>query len=146
MRYWIALIATAVALFGVEDPWAKVKELKSGTELRIIKRGGPPKPILASFDQLTDEKLIVATKTEQVAISRDEIERIDYRPASSGKGTKVERSITTREDPSAAARPQPYGGGAPTGRSVESSTNISSNKPDFETIYRRTVTLPPPKK
>ena len=46
MRCWIALIAAAVALFGVEDPWAKVRELKSGTELRIIKRVGPPKPSL----------------------------------------------------------------------------------------------------
>jgi hypothetical protein len=140
------LIAAAVALFGVEDPWAKVRELKSGTELRIIKRGGPPKPILATFDHLTDEKLIVATKTEQIAISRDDIERIDYRPASTGKGKKLESSMQSKEDPSAAARPQPYPGASPTGRSVESNATISSNKPDFETIYRRTATLPPPKK
>jgi hypothetical protein len=143
MRNWIALIAAAVALLGVEDPWAKVRDLKAGAELRILKRG-TPKPVMATFDQLTDEKLVVATKTEQIAISRDEIERIDYRPASGGKGVKVESSTKSKDDPGAAARPQPYGNRS--GQSIESNTTIGSGKPDFETIYRRTVTLPAPKK
>jgi len=49
----------------VEKSWDKLKELKSGTELRIYKKGVP---ILAVMDEATDDRLLVVVKNEQVVI------------------------------------------------------------------------------
>ena len=80
-RILLLLLAAASAM-AADDPWVKVRDLKSGAELRVYKKGSP-QPVLAKMDQLTDENLIVVVKTEQVAIAREQIDRIDYRPAKS---------------------------------------------------------------
>lgn len=138
LRWFVFALAAAVSLMAADDPWAKVKELKSGTELRIVKKGSA-EPLLATFDELTDERLLVATKKEQIAIARDDIQRIDARPAQ--KGTRVQRESTTKTSDSVATAGR-YPGGR-SGQSVESSSGLSfGGKPDFETIYRRTAAAP----
>jgi len=132
------MLLAAVAVFAADDPWAKVKELKGGAELRVYKKGAA-QPLLAKMDELTDDNLMVVVKSGQVAIARDQIERIDYRPAA-GRVTKETKSKTTDPD----TRPGPPGSGSPTpGTSVSSGIHVGS-KPDFETIYKRPA--PPPKK
>ena len=59
-----AFLAIASVSFAADDGWAKVKALASGTELRIVK-AGTKAPILAKFDEATEESLVIATKTEQ---------------------------------------------------------------------------------
>jgi len=81
----IILCAAAIA-FGADDPWAKVKELKTGTELQVYKRGSI-QPLAVKMDELTDQNLIVINKNAQTAILRDNIDRIDARP--SGKTRTV---------------------------------------------------------
>lgn len=126
----LALLAAAAALFAADNPWTKVKELKSGTEIRVFKKGGPP-PVIAKIDEADDERLVVVLKNEQVAIPREEIDRIDYRPPQTGSRIKKE---TKSSDPE--LRPGPPVPQGPPRSSTSSSVAIVS-KPDFELLYRR---------
>lgn len=130
----VLFLLTAALAFSANDPWAKVKDLKTGTELRIYKTGAK-QPITAKMDELTDMGLVVIIKNEQVGIDKDEIERIDYRPT--GKAGRVTKESTTKVDLPDPVGPRPAPGvtGVP-GTSTSSSVNVG-NKPDFETIYRR---------
>lgn len=140
IRILILLLVTTLAAGG-DDPWTKVRELKSGAELRIYKKDGK-QPLLVKMDEATDESLLVVLKSEQVSIPKDQIDRIDYRPARTG-GRFIKENKTTTVDPdlskmSAAGRP-----GDSHGPTASSSSNVTVNsKPDFETIYRRPPKLP----
>jgi hypothetical protein len=130
---------TAILTFGADDPWAKVKDLKSGTELRVYKKGAS-QPLLLKMDELTDESLVVVNKNEQIAIPRDQIERVDYRPAKS-RVTKETRTTVSNGGEAAPPAPGPNQNAA--GPSTSTSTNVSfGSKPDFETIYRRPAGAP----
>ena len=134
----LLLLLAAMTVFAADDPWAKVRGLKSGTELRIYKKGSP-QPVLAKMDQLTDENLVVLVKTEQIAIARDQIDRVDYRPAKPRVSTETK---TTTTDPDTRPAPPGYGSRTP-GTSTSTSVGVGS-RPDFEEVYRRPT--PPPKK
>ena len=133
----------ALAAFGADNPWNKVKDLKTGTELRIFKVGGKA-PILATMDEADDERLVIVVKKEQMAIEKDQIDRIDYRPPKSGGDHRVtSETRTTTEPPGQTAGPMPQGssgGGGPLS-STSSSVNFGGGKPDFEVLYRRTPVL-----
>src|ERR1019366_2921783 len=92
MRKLVLLFCTALVAFAADDPWAKVKELKTGTELRVYKKGAA-QPLLVKMDELTDDNLVVINKNEQTAITRDQIDRVDYRP--SGK-SRITKETTTK--------------------------------------------------
>ena len=143
MPKFVLFLCTALLAFGADDPWAKVKELKTGTELRVYKKGAA-QPLLVKMDELTDDNLVVINKNEQTAIARDQIDRVDYRP--SGK-PRVTKETTTKVSDSVgdpkAVIPSPNPG-AP-GSTTSTSSNLSiGSKPDFETIYKRPPS--PPKK
>ena len=133
----ILFLCTALVAFGADDPWAKVKELKTGTELRVYKKGAA-QPLLVKMDELTDDNLVVIDKKEQTAIPHDLIERVDYRP--SGKSRVATESKTKVNDgvgDPKAVIPSPAQQGNP-GPSTSTSSNVSfGSKPDFETVYRR---------
>jgi len=128
----------AIAALAADDPWAKVHDLKSGTELRIFKKGSP-QPVIAKMDELKEDALLVVVKSEQVAIPKDQIDRVDARPA--GKRVTVNSKTETTE-PDTRPAPPGYSSQIP-GTSTSSGVSIGS-KPDFETIYRRPAV--PPKK
>jgi hypothetical protein len=143
MRKLVLLFCTALVAFAADDPWTKVKELKTGTELRVYKKGAA-QPLLVQMDELTDDNLVVIDKKKQTAIGRDQIDRVDYRP--SGKSRVIKETTTKVSDsvgdPKAVIPgPNP---GAP-GSTTSTSSNVSfGSKPDFETIYKRPPS--PPKK
>jgi hypothetical protein len=140
MSRLLLFFCTALLAFAADNPWAKVKDLKTGTDIRIYKVGAK-QPILAKMDELTDESLVVILKNEQTAISKDEIDRIDYRPPQTSRSSRESKTTTELPQP---VGPRPTPGTSVPGSS--SSTTVSSAaKPDFETIYRRT-TEPPPQK
>src|ERR1035437_6351767 len=145
MRKLAFFLCTALMAFGADDPWAKVKELKTGTELRVFKKGAA-QPMLVEMDELTDDNLVVIDKNAQTAIARDQIDRVDSRP--SGK-SRVTKETTTKVndgdgDPTAVI-PGPRQQGNP-GPTTSTSSNVSiGSKPDFETIYRRPTSGPPKK-
>jgi hypothetical protein len=129
-----AVLLLAVPLFGAEkDPWSKVRDLKSGTEIRIIKKGAK-QPILAKMDEANDERLLAATKTEQISVPREDIDRLDFRPPQTGSRVRGE-TRTTSGPTEIDTRPRPQGGPSPS-QSTSTTTTIGS-KPDFETLYRR---------
>jgi hypothetical protein len=122
MLKFVLFLCTAVLAFGADDPWAKLKELKTGTELRVYKKS-VAQPLLVQMGELTDDNLVVIDKKEQTAIARDLIERVDYRP--SGK-SRVTKETSTKDVV------------GPDGRSTSTNSGLSIGpKPDFETVYRR---------
>ena len=135
----ILCVLTAVSFgFGADvktdDQWNKVKELKSGTEIRIFKKGAA-QPILAKAGDATDDKLIVVLKNEETAIDKKDIDRLDARPAA-GKRAKVTSTATMNEptvQPVDGVRPENY----PKPSSSYSSGISMGSKPDFETVYQR---------
>jgi len=76
-----------------DDPWAKVKAIKSGNELRVYKKGST-QPLLVKMDDATDERLLVVNKNEQTSIAKEDIDRIDARPTNKRAVTKEVKETT----------------------------------------------------
>ena len=135
MKRLTLLTIFGFALSAAEDPWSKVQELKSGTELRIYKTGAK-QPILAKMDRAGEESIVIVLKKEQVSIPKEEIERLDFRPAG---GTRISKQTTSKTNTvgNPSTDQQRVGGGS-SGPTSSSSTSFTlGSKPDFQTIYRR---------
>src|SRR5579872_1147254 len=130
VRGLFLLLLGALVAFAADDDWAKVKDLRTGTEIRVFKKGSS-QPVLAQIDELTDDNLVVIIKKTQTAIPRDQIMRIDARP---GK-RPVTKETTTKEAP-------PVGDPAAKPDSSTSTSVSFGDKPDFETVYRRPTGAP----
>jgi hypothetical protein len=130
-------LLAAATLFAVENPWAKVQELKSGTEVRIVRRGSA-QAIEAKLDEVREDAVVVVVKNEQKAVPKEEIDRLDYRPKGRAATPEV-NSKRTDPDPTPPVGMnhgpnvpgQSYGGG------------LTFSKPGYETIYRRQTGAPP---
>jgi hypothetical protein len=131
----VTFMLAAAVLLGADTSWTRVKELKSRAELRIYKKGARA-PINATFDDANDDRLIVVVKNEQVAIPKEDIDRLDARPAATPRKVSVQKTEKmTDPDPVPSPRAQ-----APIpGESTSSNVSFGGSKPDFETIYRRTA-------
>lgn len=125
----------ALPLWGAEDGWKKVRDLKTGTELRIVK-SGERQPVIAQFADANDENLIVILKNEQIAIPKEKIDRIDFRLPQTGGRVKAETK--TQSETTAERRGRPNESRVP-GSSTSSGVSFGGGKADFETIYRRTA-------
>ena len=137
MTKLLFVLLAAAAAFAADDPWGKVKDLKSGTELRIYKKG-TAQPILAKSDDVIGDNLIVVVKNEEIAIAKDLVDRIDYRPTKGSRVTTDTKSKQTDPDPI----PGPPGHvSAVPGTSTSTSVGVGS-KPDFELIYKRPAASP----
>jgi hypothetical protein len=122
-----------------ESSWDKVKELKSGAEIRIIRKG-VREPLLARFDDANDERVLIVAKNAQMAVQKEEVERLDARPPQKSgpkKATTTNTATTTNPD----FTPHPPGGVPVPRTSYGSSVSFGSGKGEFETIYRK-VTPP----
>jgi hypothetical protein len=140
LRAIACLVLAAVAGFAADDDWGKVKALKTGAEIRVYKKG-TVQPVLALMDELTDENLIVVVKKSQMAIPREQIDRIDARPAQTGGRLKSE--TTNKETFPDAKSARPSGGRGSDVPGNNTATNVTVNsKPDFETVYRRPTGAP----
>jgi hypothetical protein len=135
MRYVTLFLLALTFGFSAGDPWSNVRDLKSGVELRIFKRDSR-RPIVATLERATEHLLFIATKDRQTSIPKDEIDRIDQRPAQSGNRFEKESKVATKMSDGtegAAGRP-----GSHAGVSTSSSTGVRfGTKPEFETVYRR---------
>ena len=132
----ITALFVAALLLAADNPWAKVKELQSRSELRIYKKG-VREPITAVFDEANDDRIIVIVKDKQMAIPKEDIDRIDARPGAARK-MSVEKT-DKRTEPDYVPRPN----AGPPVPGTSSSSNVSfGGKPDFQTIYRRAEGAP----
>jgi hypothetical protein len=139
MRTLLAVVL-CLGLYAADDDWAKVKQTKSGIELRVFKKGSA-QPILAKMDEATDERLIIVVKNEQTAIDREQIDRIEYRPPGGKSVTRETKS--TMDPPAGSGAPQrgPSRGTNVPGQSSSSSIMVG-DKPGFELLYRRPAGSP----
>ncbi len=129
---FVMFICAAALLPGADTSWTKVKDLQSHAELRIYKKGAR-EPIKATFNDASDERIIVVVKNEQVAIPKSDIDRIDARPLSPPRKMSVEKTEKQTEPD---YTPRPNAGPPIPGTSSGSSVSFG-DKPNFETIYRR---------
>ena len=129
----VSFLFVAALLFAADTSWTKVKDLKGHAELRIYKKG-VSQPVNATFDDANDERIIVVVKNEQTSIRKEDIDRIDARPVSGPRKATVQKT-QTRSDPDYTPG-RPFSG-PPLPQTSESSNVSFGNKPDFETIYRR---------
>src|SRR5215475_9175446 len=140
MRKLLFPLCVALALLGADDPWAKVKELKTGAELRVYKRGATT-PLTVKMDELTDENLVVINKNEQVAIPRDQIDRIDSRPT--GRVRSTTDTATAEKNAATDPRSNIPGPNNPPGAmhapSTQATSGVSWTSQPFETVYHRTA-------
>ncbi|MCX6599056.1 MAG: hypothetical protein NTV70_22105 [Acidobacteria bacterium] len=148
LRPLLAAFLTTAAAFAADNPadkltWEKLKSVKTGAEIRVVKTTGGA-PVIAKLGDVTDESLIVALKNEQIAIPREQIDRVDARPTGGSRVTKETRTTNGLEAPPPPKPPTPYDRpGANTGSS--SSGITFGSKPDFEPVYRRpTASKPAP--
>ena len=129
------LIAAAMATaFAADDPWTKVKELKSGTEIRIYKRGVTA-PLVGKVDEVRDDSIAVVLKNEQVSIDKEMIDRLDARPSHAGR--KMASETKTKAENPDSKPPLGMNHGAPVPGSSSSTSVSFGSKPDFENVYRR---------
>src|SRR4029077_12732128 len=84
-----------LTVFAADNAWDKVRELKTGTELRILKKGSK-QAVLGIMDEANDERIIGVIKNQELAIQKDDIDRIDFRPATKSRVSKETR--TTQSD------------------------------------------------
>ena len=97
----VLLLCCGITLaMAADDPWAKVKQIKTGAELRVYKKGAT-QPLLVKMDEATDERLVFVNKNEQTSIAKEDIDRIDARPSSKRPVTKHtdEKTNETTIDP-----------------------------------------------
>ena len=120
-----------------DDPWTKVREVKSGTELLIYKQG-LKKAIMAKMDEATETRLMIVIGESQVAIPKAEIDRIEQRPLPKGSRVTRETKTTKGVYEGHEGQTQP-----PATSSSASSVSIGSKAP-FEPLYRRPLTSPKP--
>ncbi len=126
------MLITALAALAAEDAWAKVRELKSGAELRIYKLNSKD-PLLAKFDHAGDESLVVITRNGQVSVLKQEIDRIERRREPRRplvKETRTDRKVAAK---GAETTSNTIPGATTT---VKTGLDIPS-KAAFETIYDR---------
>jgi hypothetical protein len=109
-------IACALA-FGADDAWQQVKDLKAGSDIRVFKKGFA-KPLEVKSGTATDDKLIITTKKEEVAIDKADIDRIDYHPA------RTKSSTTTTEG---------------SGANSSWSSGTSWGRDGWKTVYQRSA-------
>src|SRR5689334_21639609 len=142
----ILILCAAALAYGADDPWAKVKELKTGTELHVYKRGAV-QPLVVKMDELTEQNLVVVNKKTQMAIPRDQVERIDARPT--GRTRTVTNTQTAEQNAATDPRSTIPGPNQPPGaihaQSTTTASGVTWTKQDFETIYRKTAGSPPKK-
>jgi hypothetical protein len=132
----VLFAAFSLSVIAAEDGWGKVKALASGTELRIA-RTGSRTPLLAKMDEANDERIVVATKTEQIAIARTQVEKLEFRPKPTS--SRVSRETKSDNTPltTDATRPTPGPARTPGPAGSASSSVSIGGKPDFEVLYVR---------
>ncbi|MEO8591934.1 MAG: hypothetical protein ABI759_01305 [Candidatus Solibacter sp.] len=146
MRHLLLFLALPLLVWSAdEDAWAKLKDVKTGAELRVYKVGSA-QPMLVKMDELTDDNLVIIEKNKQVAIPRTQLDRVEARPISKGS-TLNKRTTTTSSDgvgDPKAVIPGPQQGSPGAHSTTSTSTSVSFDKPGFEVVYRRQAA--PPKK
>jgi hypothetical protein len=118
----LALSIACALVLEAADGWQKVSQLKPGADIRVFKKGAA-RPIAAKAAGVTDQKLLITLKKEEVAIDKSEIDRIDYHPRR-GKGEKSESFGTTPDG---------------SGNHTNWSSGVTWTREGWQIVYQRTA-------
>src|SRR5689334_6181734 len=124
IRRYLSFCAIALTALAADDPWDKVVNLKHGAEIRIYKKGAR-EPIVAKLDEANAERIVVATKDSQMAVAREDVDRLDARPTPKGPVSKTTATASVKTtDPD--YTPHPNAGVPVPGTSYGSSLTLGS--------------------
>lgn len=136
----IAILFLACLAFAADNPWVKVQQLPDRSELRIYQKGAKS-PLSATLADANEERIIVVAKNKQLAIAKDDIDRIDARTAANPSKPTVTKTEKT-SDPDYTPQGTPSTGPALPTTSSSESVSFGSNKGDFKTVYVRPLGAP----
>jgi hypothetical protein len=141
-RAFLLLTLSSIAVLAVDESWVKVRQLGPGTELRVTKIG-TRFGIVAKLSEVTEDSVIVITKTEQISVPKEDIATIEYVPATAPPLQRISRSSSTTtidnlpiDRDAARQKPGPTRTPGPMGNS-STTYNRSSTKPVYEVIWKR---------
>jgi hypothetical protein len=132
----LLLLLAAATLFAADDPWTKVKELKSGADVAVFRKGAT-KPVEAKLDEARDDVIVIVVKNQQTAIPKEEVDRVDVRP----KGRKTSSEVRKGTNMPDGTPPVGMNHG-PNVPSDGWTGGVTFTKPGYETIYRRPSPAP----
>jgi hypothetical protein len=101
------------------DPWDKLTNIKSGSDLRIYRKGAA-EFTAAKSAYVTERKVVVIIKNTETAIDKNEIDRVESRPPA-GKPAQTKTYENTPD-------------------SASMSISRSTTREGWTTIYTRTPT------
>ena len=130
MRFAVLLMLGTMTALPAEDAWAKVRELKSGIELRIYKANSK-EALEAKFERAGDDSLIVTTKSQELSVPKEDIDRVDVRRAD---GSRLKTRANRKVAPKGAETSQNT---IPGGTTTVTTGLSFPSKPGFETVYKR---------
>ena len=87
------------------------------------------------IDEVRDDDIVVVVRNEQIAIPKDQIDRLDVRPSGSRR-RNVETKTGSPDNPNAKP-PAGMAQGAPAPSGSYSTPTSIGGKADYETVYRR---------
>jgi hypothetical protein len=70
----LVIFVATVTAWAQDEDWSKVRQVESGTDLRVYKKG-QKKPISGKMTEANDGNLVVSVKNGQESVTRDQIER-----------------------------------------------------------------------
>ncbi len=138
----VLLVLLALStLWAADNPWAKVQDLKHGAELRIY-RNGVREPLVAKFDEANDERILIVSKNSQMAVAKEDIDRLEARPSSKAPARKSVTETTSKTtEPDYTPHPP---GGVPVPSTSYGSTVTwgDGSKAPFQLVYTRPAESP----
>jgi hypothetical protein len=133
-RIAVVLLA-ALTLLAADNPWTKVRQLPDRSDLRIYQKG-QKNPLNAILADATEDRIVVVAKNRQLTIAKDDIDRIDARPAPE-KGKPAVTKTQTSSDPDYTPQGHPDTGPALPTTSTSGGLSFGGDKGDFKTVYIR---------
>jgi hypothetical protein len=147
LRHCLLLFLIALPALA-DDGWEKLKDLPSGSDLKIYQLGSV-QPKLAKFADVTDSNLIILVKNEQVALPKEGIDRIEARPLVKKSRKTVVRETHLDDPAKSSTDAGPHGPTAGPQRNTPGTPGYSSSasviygdKGDFSIVYRRASGAP----
>lgn len=135
MKLSALLFSSALLVFGADDAWKRVRDLRSGVEVKVLKVG-EKNPINARFDEANDERLLLVVKNAQTSIAKEDVLKVEARKQESS--VRREQKTTNTDPNQQLSQPRvPNPGQRATPALQESSSGVTFSKPGFELIYEK---------
>jgi len=124
LRLAVAAFAFALGALAQDDPWAKVRQLVNGVEVRVT--ADKIKTATYTLDSVREDALVLIRGNTQLAILRPDIEKIELKLPKTHDRAKASTKTEYPQTPDGRVNKTTTGG-----------VTIRTNDPDYMLVYRR---------